>query len=135
MKQPTRLPKKGGYVSLQDWMVRYYNLSLRELIVYAVIHSFSQDGKSSFTGSIQYLSFWTRSGKTTILKTLKDLIAKGLIAKEEIYTEALPRDLSKEKLAEWKGKHRHYCRYWSVFSRLSEEEQDEIITKVPYKCS
>ena len=88
MKRPSKCPKRGGYITLQDWMVRHYHLYGRELILYAVIQSFSQDGDSFFTGSINYLSFWTGFSKPTVIKYLKQLVSDGLIMKEEIWEMA-----------------------------------------------
>lgn len=128
MKRPSKCPKRGGYITLQDWMVRHYHLYGRELILYAVIQSFSQDGDSFFTGSINYLSFWTGFSKPTVIKYLKQLVSDGLIMKEEIYCEDPPKNLSKEELKKWHGKHRHFCKYWTAFSRMSPDEQSAIIS-------
>ena len=38
--------KKENYVQISGWMISELNLSGNELIAYALIHGFSQDGKS-----------------------------------------------------------------------------------------
>ena len=64
-------------------MVKDLKLKGNELLIYAIIYGFSQDGKSQFTGSLQYLADWTNSTKQGVLKALKTLCAKQLILKNE----------------------------------------------------
>ena len=45
-----------NYIAIADWMVTELNLSARELLIYAIIYGFSQDGGSSFSGSLSYLA-------------------------------------------------------------------------------
>ena len=73
--------KDGSYINIQPFMVRDLGLKGNELLVYAIIHGFSQDGKSMFTGSLQYLADWTNSTKRAVINVLKNLIDKGLIEK------------------------------------------------------
>lgn len=73
--------KDGNYINIQPFMVRDLGLKGNELLVYAIIHGFSQDGKSVFTGSLQYLADWTNSTKRAVMNVLKNLIDKGLIEK------------------------------------------------------
>lgn len=77
--------KDGNYISIQSFMVKDLKLKGNELIVYAIIYGFSQDGENRFTGSLQYICDWTNSSKQGIMKTLKILVEKGLIEKTEIY--------------------------------------------------
>ena len=46
IKKPSGVPKYGGSITIQDWMVRLYFLQGDYLLVYATIHSFSKDGES-----------------------------------------------------------------------------------------
>jgi uncharacterized phage protein (TIGR02220 family) len=64
-------------------MVNELKLSGTKLNIFAIIYSFSQDGKSEFYGSRQYLSDFTGSSKPTIDRTLKDLIDENLIIKRQ----------------------------------------------------
>lgn len=113
VKIPAKAPRYGGNFVVNDWMVRSLKLFGSELIIYAIIQSFSQDGKGKYYGSIQYLTFWTGLGKTSIIKKLKILIEKKLIVKKII-----PCSMNSN---------RHYCEYWTVFSRLNDEEKKKII--------
>lgn len=74
-----------NYILIQGWMVNELQLKGNELLVFAIIHGFSQDGENRFTGSLQYLSDWTSSTKQGVMKNLKSLLDKGYIAKEEKY--------------------------------------------------
>ena len=72
-----------NYIAIADWMVTELNLSARELLIYAIIYGFSQDGGSSFSGSLSYLASWLNSSdRNNVRRTLSSLIEKGLIQKE-----------------------------------------------------
>lgn len=64
-------------------MVTELGLKGNELLVYALIHGFSQTKGQVFNGSLQYLADWTNSTKQGVLKNLKSLVEKGLIEKKE----------------------------------------------------
>lgn len=72
--------EKDKFVVIQSWMLNY-DLSTKELLTYAVIYGFSQDEKSSFYGSLQYLADWTKTSKSQVQVVLKKLLAKGLLNK------------------------------------------------------
>lgn len=74
--------KGNNYIVIQSFMVNELKLKGNELLVYAIIYSFSQDGTSKFSGSLQYLADWTNSTKQGIIKNLKSLLEKNLIAKK-----------------------------------------------------
>ena len=73
--------KNTAYVTLQAFMVNDLKLSGNELIVYAVIYGFSQDGNSWFSGSRAYLAHWCQVSKMTVSTNLNKLVQKGLIEK------------------------------------------------------
>lgn len=64
-------------------MITRLKLKGNELLVFALIHGFSQDGESRFKGSLKYLIEWTGLDKTTIIKILKSLVEKRYIHKFE----------------------------------------------------
>ena len=70
-----------NFIAIQGWMVNDLGLKGNELLVYAIIHGFSQAEGQKFEGSLQYLADWTNSSKQGIQKNLKSLIDKGLIEK------------------------------------------------------
>lgn len=69
----------NNYIVILDWMVSELGLRGNELLVYALIYGFSQDGESEFTGSIQYICKRTGAGRTTVVETLARLKSKGVI--------------------------------------------------------
>lgn len=74
--------KNENYVVIQGWMRNELQLKGNDLIVYAIIYNFSQDGESKFDGSLQYLADWCGATKQGIQKNLKKLLEAGLIKKE-----------------------------------------------------
>lgn len=81
--------KDGSYITIQSFMVNELKLKGNELLVYAVIFGFSQDGESYFEGSLRYLADWTNSTRQGISKVLKSLVEKGLIEKKENHKNGL----------------------------------------------
>lgn len=73
--------KEHSYVNIQSFMVNDLHLSGNELIIFACIHGFSQDGKSWFTGSRAYLASWCQASKTTVSSNLSKLCEKGFLEK------------------------------------------------------
>lgn len=70
----------NNYITILGWMT---NLGLKgnELLVYAIIHGFSQDKESYFHGSLKYLTQWTGTTEQNIIDILKKLTEKGLLIK------------------------------------------------------
>lgn len=64
-------------------MITKLKLKGNELLVFALIHGFSQDGESRFKGSLRYLIEWTGLNKSTVIKLLKQLVDKQYINKFE----------------------------------------------------
>ena len=77
--------KNENFIVIQGFMINELGLKGNELIVYAIIYGFSQDGENKYTGSLNYLANWTNSTKQGVLKSLKSLVDKGYIIKEEKY--------------------------------------------------
>jgi predicted transcriptional regulator len=77
--------KDNTYIVIQSWMITELKLSGNDLLVYAIIYGFSQDGETRFTGSLQYLADWCNATKSGIQKNLKNLVDAGLIEKYESF--------------------------------------------------
>lgn len=75
--------KNNNYMTIQGWMVNELNLKGNELLVYALIYGFSQDGECKFAGSLNYISEWISASKQTVINVLKSLEEKNLIIKEQ----------------------------------------------------
>lgn len=74
---------KGTYTAIQDWMLDL-KLDVWETIAYAVIFGFSQDGESTFTGSLAYLSRKMMCSRAKTISALKHLVELGLVKKISI---------------------------------------------------
>lgn len=73
--------KDNTYITIQSWMITELDLKGTELIVYATIFGFSQDGESRFKGSRQYLAEWCNGTIRSVQTALNSLVEKGLIQK------------------------------------------------------
>lgn len=77
--------KSENYINVCGWMIsELADLRLNEIFIYAIIHGFSQDGKSFYTGSLSYLMEWTHSSKPTVIAALSKMVEKGYIIKKLI---------------------------------------------------
>lgn len=78
--------KKESFVTLRPFMITDLELKGAELIIFAIIYGLNvQD--HSFNGSVQYLMDWTRGSRSHTLASLKSLMDKGYIVKEERWDE------------------------------------------------
>lgn len=75
--------RDSNYITILAPMITQLKLKGNELLVFALIHGFSQDGESRFKGSLRYLIEWTGLDKTTVIKILKSLVEKQYINKFE----------------------------------------------------
>lgn len=75
-----------NYYVIHGWMINELKLTGNELLVYAIIYGFSQDGETEFNGSLSYMAEMTNSTKRTIINTLNTLEEKGLIRKKQYKT-------------------------------------------------
>ena len=79
--------KNDNYIQISGWMINELELKGNELLLYALIHGFCQDGKSVFKGSLNYIMSWLNISKPTCIATIQSLIDKGLIVKTIIYNK------------------------------------------------
>lgn len=75
--------KENTYITIQSWMITDLDLKGTELIVFATIYGFSQDGESRFKGSRQYLAEWCNGTTRSVQTALNSLVERGLIQKFE----------------------------------------------------
>lgn len=62
-----------SYVVLRPFMVEELGLKGSELVAYALIYGFSQDGESWFTGSSQYVADWCGIARRNAINVLQKL--------------------------------------------------------------
>lgn len=79
--------KDNNFITIQGWMRTKLDLKGNELLAYAVIYGFSQDGNSKFTGSRKYLAEWCGCSMATIDRTLNSLVDKGFISRTSCATK------------------------------------------------
>lgn len=71
----------NNFIAIQGWMRTKLNLKGNELLIYALIYGFSQDGESRFKGSRKYIADWCGCSLNTVDRSLSSLVDKGLLAK------------------------------------------------------
>ena len=106
--------RDNNYVSIPAFMVKDLKLKGNELIIYAIIYGFSQTENQAFTGSLQYLADWTNSTKQGVINSLKSLISKGYIGKNEKYLNGVK-----------------FCEYYStIFTTPLNKVEQGVLNKV-----
>lgn len=70
-----------NFLVIQGWMRTELGLTGNNLLLYAIIYGFSQDGQTRFTGSQQYLADWCGCTRRSVQNGLKELEAQDLIEK------------------------------------------------------
>ena len=75
---------KESHVVTESWMIEELKLKGIEKDIYAVIYGFSRDKQGVFSGSLDYLAFWSQATKRGVIKALNNLIDKGYIVKKPI---------------------------------------------------
>ena len=76
-----------SYIHVEGWMVNKLNLKGNALMVYAIIHGFTNSKDESidkFKGSLRYLADWTNSSKQGVLNALEKLVKEERIEKNPI---------------------------------------------------
>ena len=73
--------RSNNFVVIQGWMCNELELKGNDLLVYALIYGFTQDGESKFSGSRTYIANTFNISKPTVDKALQNLLDKGYIIK------------------------------------------------------
>lgn len=81
--------KDENYIVIQGFMRNQLALKGNELMVYALIYGFCQDGEDEFVGSVGYIAEWIGATKQTVHTVLKSLVGKGLLHKTEEYNNGV----------------------------------------------
>lgn len=81
-----------GYIVIQDWMLDL-PLSLVETTIYAIVYGFSQDGESSYSGSLGYLARKSKVSKDTARRALQALVEGGYIERNEVVKNGIKFNL------------------------------------------
>ena len=78
--------KDTNYIQIQGWMISRLDLKGNELLVYALIHGFCQDGKNVYNMSFDYIMKWLNSSRSATASSISNLLEKGLIERRESYS-------------------------------------------------
>ena len=74
--------QSNNYIVIQGWMCNELGLKGNELLIFAMIHGFSQDGISKFHGGRKYIADTFNISLPTVDKALQSLVSKQYICKE-----------------------------------------------------
>jgi DNA-binding MarR family transcriptional regulator/predicted RNA-binding Zn-ribbon protein involved in translation (DUF1610 family) len=84
LEETMAIVKDENFITVQGWMVNRLGLSGNELLVFALIYGFTQDGETIFTGSATYIGKWCGISRQSVSKITQKLIEKGIIEKQSI---------------------------------------------------
>ena len=76
-----------NYIHIEGWMVNKLNLKGNALMIYAIIHGFTNHKDPNidkYKGSLRFLADWTNSSKQAVINTLKQLLELKYIEKNPI---------------------------------------------------
>ena len=71
-----------NHIVIHGWMRTKFKLKGPELLVYAIIYGFTQEGETAFYGSRRYMAEAAGIALPTVDKVISSLIEKGLIEKQ-----------------------------------------------------
>lgn len=78
--------KEDNYIAIPAIARTQYDLKGNELLLYGLIHRFSQDEDSWCTCNLQYMCDWLGCyDKKSVSRILSRLVDKGIIEKNEYY--------------------------------------------------
>jgi len=78
------IPPKAKYILVPDWASTEYKLRGNELLVFSLIHGFSNNEESEFYGGVNYIAERLNCSDTTTIDILKKLVDKGMIVKRAV---------------------------------------------------
>ncbi len=81
---------KGRFIAIYDFMLEL-DLTPSELMVYALIYQFSEDGAGELYGTQEYICERTKLSRPSVQRALKSLAEKGLIEREKHRHNGSPR--------------------------------------------
>lgn len=77
---------EDNYIDIQGWMVADLGLRGKELMAYAIIYGFSQDGAGWFYGGRKYVADWLGCNEKTAGSLLTSMTENGLLIRKEAVT-------------------------------------------------
>lgn len=117
----------GAFVTIQSFMRNELGLKGYELIAYALIYGFSQDGASEFSGSASYVAEWCGISRENATRMLGRLVSKGLIEKRSF------RGSNGEKRCSYLVTKRHIPSDETSLGLVTKRHRDNIEDKIEDK--
>ena len=114
--------KDDSNFQIYGWMATKLKLKGNELLIYAIIYSFSRNdnGNGVFNASTAYLCEWTNSSRRNVIDCLSKLLDKNLIIKVEDNAQ--------------KKKPNSYKINEMIFHKTCEESSQALMKKVHKTC-
>ena len=75
--------REDNYVHIAGWMYMLGLDKLNELIAFAIVHGFSQDGETKYKGGLSYIAELLMCDKRTAMRVMTTLEEKGLVEKTQ----------------------------------------------------
>ena len=76
--------KRNDYINIQAPMIADLNLNGKnEILLFAMIHGYTKDGKSTCRVSLSHMMKWLKTSKSAVIRTLNDLDEAGYINRHE----------------------------------------------------
>ena len=82
--------KRNDYINIQAPMISDLHLKGNELLIFALIHGYTKDGKSRCRVSLNYMANWICTNKSMVIKVINTLEKAGYVNRHE-YLEGLVR--------------------------------------------
>ena len=75
--------KRNDYINIQAPMIADLHLKGNELLVFALIHGYTKDGKSKCRVSLNYMAKWLCTSKSMVIKVINTLEKGGYVNRHE----------------------------------------------------
>lgn len=72
------------YIIVPAFLRTEFELKGNELLIAALIYGYSQDGRGTYFGGVEYLCEWTGADRTTVMRALQSLTARGILRKTSV---------------------------------------------------
>lgn len=73
--------KKNDYILIQAQMISDLHLKGNELLVFALIHGYTKDGRNRCRASLKYISGWIDTSKSAVIRAINTLEKAGYICR------------------------------------------------------
>lgn len=114
------LPADNTYCQIQYWMRRKLGLKGTALLLYGLIHGFSQDGVSVCYAPLEYMTEMTGLSKQAVITLLKKLVEKNLVIKQTV-KQYIYQTKNGPRIVKASG-----CQFFCVYFTVESRKQNNI---------